>query len=102
MSHTLLPDNRDSTALSTAPQDASLTGLTNGSPAASNPRLEGFELPNACGQPGRGMALECHDGSTYFGTSFGAETGIPGELVFQTGMVGYPESIQVRYIFPSN
>ena len=40
------------------------------------------------------MALELRDGSVYQGYSFGAEgKSIAGELVFQTGMVGYPESI---------
>jgi len=39
------------------------------------------------------MALELQDGHVCFGQSFGADKGIAGELVFQTGMVGYPESI---------
>lgn len=39
------------------------------------------------------MSLELPDGSVYQGYSFGAEKSIAGELVFQTGMVGYPESI---------
>lgn len=40
------------------------------------------------------MLLELRDGTTYHGYSFGAEEkSIAGELVFQTGMVGYPESI---------
>jgi len=39
------------------------------------------------------MALELADGAFYRGTSFGAEKSVAGELVFQTGMVGYPESI---------
>ncbi|KAL9619977.1 MAG: hypothetical protein Q9160_005446 [Pyrenula sp. 1 TL-2023] len=37
--------------------------------------------------------LELKDGAVYEGYSFGAEKSIAGELVFQTGMVGYPESI---------
>ncbi|KUI56855.1 Protein pyrABCN [Cytospora mali] len=37
--------------------------------------------------------LELEDGSAYQGYSFGARKSIAGELVFQTGMVGYPESI---------
>jgi carbamoyl-phosphate synthase / aspartate carbamoyltransferase len=41
----------------------------------------------------RYMCLELHDGVAYQGYSFGAEKSIAGELVFQTGMVGYPESI---------
>ena len=39
------------------------------------------------------MQLELQDGTSYLGTSFGAEKSISGELVFQTGMVGYPEAI---------
>ncbi|TFB03175.1 Protein pyrABCN [Trichoderma ghanense] len=39
------------------------------------------------------VSLELEDGSTYRGYSFGAEKSIAGELVFQTGMVGYPESV---------
>ncbi|KAH8681333.1 hypothetical protein BX600DRAFT_407402 [Xylariales sp. PMI_506] len=39
------------------------------------------------------MCLELADGSTFQGYSFGAEKSIAGELVFQTGMVGYPESV---------
>lgn len=32
------------------------------------------------------------DGSIFEGRSFGAETGMSGEVVFSTGMTGYPES----------
>ncbi|KAF3275753.1 hypothetical protein TWF970_006651 [Orbilia oligospora] len=39
------------------------------------------------------MALEFQDGSVYQGYSFGAQRSVSGEMVFQTGMVGYPESI---------
>ena len=40
------------------------------------------------------MLLELEDGTKCHGYSFGAEgTSVAGELVFQTGMVGYPESI---------
>ncbi|KAL9104551.1 MAG: hypothetical protein Q9163_000525 [Psora crenata] len=39
------------------------------------------------------MQLELQDGTKYRGISFGAARSIAGELVFQTGMVGYPESI---------
>jgi carbamoyl-phosphate synthase/aspartate carbamoyltransferase len=42
---------------------------------------------------GQDMALELQDGYVCFGESFGADKSIAGELVFQTGMVGYPESI---------
>lgn len=39
------------------------------------------------------MSLELEDGAVYQGYSFGAHKSVAGELVFQTGMVGYPESI---------
>ncbi|KAM3516352.1 hypothetical protein MY11210_000111 [Beauveria gryllotalpidicola] len=39
------------------------------------------------------VCLEIEDGSAYQGYSFGANKSIAGELVFQTGMVGYPESV---------
>jgi carbamoyl-phosphate synthase/aspartate carbamoyltransferase len=39
------------------------------------------------------IALELQDGTVYQGHSFGAKKSVAGELVFQTGMVGYPESI---------
>ncbi len=39
------------------------------------------------------MALEFQDGTVCQGYSFGARKSVAGELVFQTGMVGYPESI---------
>jgi carbamoyl-phosphate synthase/aspartate carbamoyltransferase len=38
-------------------------------------------------------SLELQDGTVYQGYSFGAQKSVAGELVFQTGMVGYPESI---------
>lgn len=37
--------------------------------------------------------LVLQDGTTFEGTSFGAEVSTPGEVVFSTGMVGYPESL---------
>ncbi|CAI5756041.1 unnamed protein product [Candida verbasci] len=39
------------------------------------------------------MTLETQDGIALQGYSFGAEVPSAGEIVFQTGMVGYPESI---------
>lgn len=37
--------------------------------------------------------LVLKDGSEFSGTSFGAEKSIAGEVVFATGMVGYPEAL---------
>lgn len=45
------------------------------------------------GVDGAAVCLELEDGSVYQGYNFGAEKSISGELVFQTGMVGYPESV---------
>lgn len=45
------------------------------------------------GSSNKMFALELEDGTVYQGYSFGAEKSVSGELVFQTGMVGYPESI---------
>jgi len=39
------------------------------------------------------MRLEFEDGFSCEGISFGADKSVSGELVFQTGMVGYPESL---------
>ncbi|KOS18100.1 Protein pyrABCN [Escovopsis weberi] len=45
------------------------------------------------GSDERRICLELEDGTVHHGFSFGADKSIAGELVFQTGMVGYPESI---------
>ncbi len=37
--------------------------------------------------------LVLQDGTVFSGFSFGAEKSVPGEVVFNTGMVGYPESL---------
>lgn len=37
--------------------------------------------------------LRLEDGSEFAGWSFGAESGSEGEVVFNTGMVGYPETL---------
>ncbi|KAI9832204.1 MAG: hypothetical protein M1826_002208 [Phylliscum demangeonii] len=39
------------------------------------------------------MELELRDGTIFRGFSYGAPKSAAGELVFQTGMVGYPESL---------
>jgi len=38
-------------------------------------------------------ALELENGSVFMGISFGADKSVAGEVVFNTGMVGYPESL---------
>lgn len=37
--------------------------------------------------------LVLEDGSVFYGSSFAAEKSVAGEVVFSTGMVGYPESL---------
>eukprot|EP00756_Hemistasia_phaeocysticola_P015678 Hpha_TRINITY_DN15426_c3_g2::TRINITY_DN15426_c3_g2_i1::g.176574::m.176574 len=39
------------------------------------------------------MKLQLADGSEFVGRGFGATTSVSGEVVFNTGMVGYPESL---------
>lgn len=41
----------------------------------------------------KAIKLILEDGSIYYGYSFGAERSVGGEVVFNTGMVGYPESL---------
>ncbi len=41
----------------------------------------------------RTMRLELEDGTVAEGVSFGAARSVSGEVVFNTGMVGYPESL---------
>lgn len=44
--------------------------------------------------PSEGLiSLELQDGVVFQGFSFGTKKSVAGELVFQTGLVGYPESI---------
>jgi carbamoyl-phosphate synthase small subunit len=42
---------------------------------------------------GKQAVLFLEDGSFFLGKGFGAEVNITGEVVFNTGMVGYPESM---------
>ncbi|XP_063821718.1 multifunctional protein r isoform X2 [Ostrinia nubilalis] len=42
---------------------------------------------------GPACSLVLSDGSVFQGRSFGAQVPVEGEVVFQTGMVGYPESL---------
>ena len=74
------------------PSRSRLTRPDNDAPHArsSSPPLGG---PGNSGENGRLMNLELGHGPVYQGYSFGAERSAAGELVFQTGMVGYPESI---------
>ena len=41
----------------------------------------------------RKVTLELNDGTTFYGYSFGYEKPVRGEVVFNTAMMGYPESL---------
>lgn len=45
------------------------------------------------GEKEKRIKLVLEDGSVFYGISFGADKSIAGEVVFNTGMVGYPESL---------
>lgn len=60
---------------------------------AKAPTLNVLAVPHEEADAGKVVRLELKDGTTYLGVSFGADRSVAGELVFQTGMVGYPESI---------
>lgn len=66
---------------------AKTAGTSNAAPISSSSNL------NIVAEDGLVMQLELYDGTAYQGIAFGAGKSIAGELVFQTGMVGYPESI---------
>ena len=57
------------------------------------PTLNPLAAPHEGAEPGRAVKLELKDGTIYSGIGFGADKSVSGELVFQTGMVGYPQSI---------
>jgi carbamoyl-phosphate synthase small subunit len=44
-------------------------------------------------EPGKKAVLLLEDGTVFHGVGFGAEKTTTGEVVFNTGMVGYPESL---------
>jgi carbamoyl-phosphate synthase small subunit len=56
--------------------------------------LAGKHLSPAASAPPRVTArLSLEDGTTYEGVSFGSERSVAGEVVFNTGMMGYPETL---------
>lgn len=102
----LTPAREAPSPLPTRPQAAASIGLLTGEPkhpilpnaAVEDKLTDGLpEIPTSTpkGEMERGsrMRLELEDGAAYEGFGFGAGRSIAGELVFQTGMVGYPESI---------
>lgn len=90
----------EETTLPSTPQAGGAVAYNTISKETQPPPLEiangGIILPAGSriqGSTGRLAALELEDGTVYQGYNFGAEKSVAGELVFQTGMVGYPESI---------
>lgn len=59
----------------------------------TEPMVNVLVAPHEGPDTGTAARLELKDGTTYLGSGFGADKSVAGELVFQTGMVGYPESI---------
>ncbi|KIW90785.1 protein pyrABCN [Cladophialophora bantiana CBS 173.52] len=85
-----------------SPTVAASVGTSNAEgPLSPTYQIDGDHMgalnPMATPQPLNGdqskVYLELRDGQVFEGLSFGANKSISGELVFQTGMVGYPESI---------
>ncbi|KAL8904243.1 MAG: hypothetical protein Q9207_003404 [Kuettlingeria erythrocarpa] len=75
------------------PSPAMSNGLDGSKPSVKAEIPSNGVSTHSGGTPNKEMLLELEDGSLHQGHSFGAEKSIAGELVFQTGMVGYPESI---------
>ena len=67
------------------------SGAVNG--FSTVPTLNTLAAPHEGADAEKAVRLELKDGSAHLGISFGANKSVSGELVFQTGMVGYPESI---------
>lgn len=88
------PNSLEDPALPTSPHLGSVVGYPETLPNMDS--VSGVIKPASIpvrGGSDRLAALELADGTIYQGYNFGAEKSVSGELVFQTGMVGYPESI---------
>ena len=91
--------------LPTSPTSAASVGLSNRDDELTSPtrlrlpaaRPRGNFIRTASAQPfdreEQKVYLELENGEVFEGISFGAQKSAAGELVFQTGMVGYPESV---------
>ncbi|GJN91739.1 hypothetical protein Rhopal_004762-T1 [Rhodotorula paludigena] len=95
-----VPVAQPAAAISRPPSPSSSVGGRPIQPIVSVPSSEvAAQYPSPDAQPQEAarktdrMLLELADGSAYEGYSFGADKSIAGECVFQTGMVGYPESL---------
>ncbi|KIX04380.1 protein pyrABCN [Rhinocladiella mackenziei CBS 650.93] len=100
----LTTNGRDASSTSPLPQSptvAASVGISNVEKSLSPGNLTDRDRMGSLNRPsadapkdGRtSVYLELQDGQVFEGISFGASKSASGELVFQTGMVGYPESI---------
>ena len=66
-------------------------------PEGRTVKVKPAEIPVASAlraeQPAVRAVLVLDDGTTFEGSSFGARRSVAGEVVFNTGMVGYPETL---------
>ncbi len=100
-----MPTTRIDLGVPSSPQVAASAGLPDSEPddsaslpkaingSSSTPMPKVVAAPNEGEDASKAVKLELKDGTTYLGIGFGADKSVAGELVFQTGMVGYPESI---------
>lgn len=44
------------------------------------------------------VTLVLQDGTEFHGKSFGYENPVAGEVVFNTAMMGYPESLRIHHM----
>ena len=94
--------DRNTPSSSRVPTSVNLTDGEPGDATSSSRAINGSKItsvlntlaaPYEGAEIGRAVRLELNNGTIYSGASFGAHKSVSGELVFQTGMVGYPESI---------
>ena len=87
-----LSDVADSPAAPVAPAAAAAAAKEGHAPLNRALSFHTSE-PMAASTPPTPASLCLKDGKVFSGTSFGAKVSISGEAVFQTGMVGYPQSL---------
>ena len=99
------PVHRAGNELPSSPSSAASVGLTHRPDGSLSPSTSSLRDDNRNGNlittvsphslqvEEQRIYLELKDGTVHEGLSFGAPKSAAGELVFQTGMVGYPESV---------
>eukprot|EP00543_Licmophora_paradoxa_P014991 CAMPEP_0202471072 /NCGR_PEP_ID=MMETSP1360-20130828/83455_1 /ASSEMBLY_ACC=CAM_ASM_000848 /TAXON_ID=515479 /ORGANISM="Licmophora paradoxa, Strain CCMP2313" /LENGTH=142 /DNA_ID=CAMNT_0049097007 /DNA_START=51 /DNA_END=476 /DNA_ORIENTATION=+ len=71
----------------------SKNGAANTSARRAATRTMGTQSGDDAKKPTALAKLHLEDGTTLIGRSFGSHESVEGEVVFSTGMVGYPESL---------